>query len=137
MRSSHTHYTEPEDSGAYILLLYLKGSKRIEIGSLGRVEFPEGYYAYAGSAMNGLRARVGRHLIKEKTFHWHIDYLVQYTRVMKVFLYFSHKRTECEIVQRLAELPGAAFPVKGFGSSDCVMGCVSHLVYFPHFPSRN
>lgn len=137
MRSSHSHSPGSDDKGTYTLVLYLKGSRRIRVGSLGWIDFPEGYYAYTGSAMNGLRARVHRHLLREKAKYWHIDYLVPHMRVMRVLMYFSHLRAECEVVRRIAQLPGAAFPIKGFGSSDCTHGCMSHLVHLPYHPSPN
>ena len=131
MRSSRTHSIGSRDRGTYTLLLYLRSPKRIKVGSLGWIDFSEGYYAYTGSAMNNLRARVNRHMIKDKTPHWHIDYLIPYARIMRVLMFFSNKRAECKVVQKISQLPGAMFSVKGFGSSDCTAGCPSHLVYFP------
>ncbi len=137
MRLSRAHSTGPDDKGTYTLVLYLRGSKRIRIGSLGWLNFPGGYYLYTGSAMHGLRARVGRHLNRAKPLHWHIDYLVPHARIMRVLMYLSDRNAECDVVQRIARLPGADFPVKGFGSSDCSRGCESHLVHFSYHPSRN
>jgi sugar fermentation stimulation protein A len=48
--------------GVYILLIALPREETIPVGKLGPIRFPEGFYAYVGSAMNGLESRVTRHL---------------------------------------------------------------------------
>ena len=48
--------------GSYVLVLKLEEDKRLTIGRLGTFEFPAGLYLYCGSALNGLEARVRRHL---------------------------------------------------------------------------
>jgi sugar fermentation stimulation protein A len=40
--------------GSYLLVLENEHGRRLEIGNLGKVLFPKGYYVYAGSAMNSL-----------------------------------------------------------------------------------
>jgi len=40
--------------GSYILLIKLDEDKDIQIGKLGNISFKKGYYAYVGSALNGL-----------------------------------------------------------------------------------
>jgi len=49
--------------GTYLLLLRLEEDREIEIGRLGSLFFPRGYYLYVGSAMGpgGLVARLARH----------------------------------------------------------------------------
>ena len=42
---------------------------KIRIGSLGKITFKKGFYAYVGSAMNNLEKRVQRHLRKKKNFY--------------------------------------------------------------------
>ena len=69
--------------GIYTLLIKLDKPQAITIGKLGSVSFPAGYYAYVGSALNGLESRIVRHLKKEKSFHWHIDYFLQKARVVR------------------------------------------------------
>lgn len=101
------------------------------MGSLGKFLFPQGIYLYTGSAMNGLRARLSRHLRKsDKKSHWHIDYLLKQreAEVKAIFTYGADQK-ECRINRRMAALPGALVPVKGFGASDCRLGCAGHLVY--------
>jgi Uri superfamily endonuclease len=48
--------------GSYILLLELTKSQNITVGRLGILLFLKGVYAYVGSALNGIEARVKRHL---------------------------------------------------------------------------
>jgi len=61
--------------GIYILLIEIPREVHMEVGALGVMEFPRGFYAYCGSAMGGLRARINRHLRSEKKARWHVDYL--------------------------------------------------------------
>ena len=116
---------------------------RLRIGRLGTFDFPAGWYVYTGSAMNGLRARVARHLRRRtcppkppgrsrKRLHWHVDYLLRRARIADVILQPSPEREECRLNARIAALPGATIPVPGFGSSDC--GCPAHLVRFSRRP---
>ena len=53
--------------GIYVLVIKLPKSRAITIGKLGTLPFSYGYYAYVGSAFNGVEARITRHLRKEKT----------------------------------------------------------------------
>jgi Uri superfamily endonuclease len=106
----------------------LDNTTEITIGKLGRFIFPAGHYLYFGSAMNGLRARITRHLKSEKRLHWHIDYFLQKAMIVDIWYVESEERLECRLCQEAMRLPGAGVPVKGFGSSDC--RCKSHLLYF-------
>ncbi len=110
--------------GSYILLLELPKEERLAIGKLGVLDFPAGFYAYVGSALGGLRARVGRHLRKGKGLHWHIDYLLPWADISEVILLPSEQRLECALAQALAER--FSF-IPHFGSSDC--RCQSHLFF--------
>jgi len=67
--------SEISDRGAYVVLLRLRRAKAIDIGSLGRIRFPAGFYGYAGSAARILTARVARHRRIRKRLRWHIDLL--------------------------------------------------------------
>jgi Uri superfamily endonuclease len=110
--------------GSYILLFKLATKKDILVGKLGNVSFPKATYAYVGSAMNGLRARLARHLRREKKLHWHIDYLLKEAEVEEIILCQGDERVECSLAQALCERFQA---VPGFGSSDCK--CRSHLYF--------
>lgn len=120
--------------GCYTLVIGLRRKRRINVGRLGSSCFPAGAYLYTGSAMSGLARRLSRHLSKKrKKRHWHIDHLLscREARVQELLIYPGAAQAECRHNQRIARLPGAKAVVAGFGSSDCVSGCLSHLVYFP------
>lgn len=108
--------------GSYILLIKLSGEQTITVGSLKSIHFPPGYYAYVGSALGGVEARVSRHLKTDKKLHWHIDYLLQKARVDDVIICETRDRIECTIAQALDSHFDC---IPGFGSSDCK--CHSHL----------
>ena len=110
--------------GSYILLVELAIKKDVFVGKLGYVSLPKASYAYVGSAMNGLRARLARHLRRKKKLHWHIDYLLKEAEVEEIILCPGKKRVECSLAQALA---GKFQSVPGFGSSDCK--CRSHLYF--------
>ncbi len=111
--------------GAYVLLFRLPRCDRLTIGRLGTFDLFPGSYAYVGSAMGGLEARVGRHLRGGAKKHWHIDHLIERGRDRSAFMIPSGRDIECELAGTIAELPGATSPIGGFGSSDC--RCGSHL----------
>lgn len=115
------------ERGTYVLVLELTGGLILNVGSLGRIRFAAGYYAYVGSARRGMRARVARHLAREKKKWWHIDWLTTQAGVMPTAV-ASTERTglECRIASALSNR--GDLRVKGFGCSDC--GCESHLFYF-------
>ena len=71
--------------GIYLLLLQLDEFKWISIGRLGLRYFNKGFYAYVGSALNGIETRVNRYL-KRKKYHWPIDYLLDQVRIYDVVL---------------------------------------------------
>ena len=119
----------PSAPGTYALFMRLAEVAEIEVGKLGTFQFQPGYYIYAGSAFGpgGLKARVGRHLRKNKKLKWHIDYLREYMEITDVRFAKSAENQECEWAAEFAA-KGGSFPVKGLGSSDC--RCFSHLIYF-------
>ncbi len=119
-------------AGIYHLVLNLPRDRRLRAGKLGLKSYPSGYYVYTGSARRGLAMRILRHLRKEKTRHWHIDWLTQVARVEEIWVDLRPKSAECESHRRVLALRGAMTPIKGFGSSDC--GCPSHLAYFQRRP---
>ncbi len=110
--------------GSYVLIIRIPKKREIRSGKLGRVEFMQGFYAYVGSAMNRLESRIRRHLSREKTNFWHIDYLLDNARIVDVIIVESSKRIECRIAGNLAN---EFRPVSKFGSSDCK--CNGHLFY--------
>ena len=114
--------------GTYALLMELSEPKTIEVGGLGEIRFDDGFYAYIGSAMNGLENRIGRHLAEEKSFHWHIDYFLAKSMVEKVLFGVSDEKKECDVAKGVAV---SLEMIKNFGSSDC--RCDSHLFYAKGF----
>ncbi len=121
--------------GSYVLIIRLMEPIRIKVGKLGMLEFPAGYYAYVGSAMNSIESRVRRHLRKNnKKLWWHVDYLLahKHVQVVNVLIKESNKKEECEIARKLAE---RFKPISRFGCSDCK--CRSHLFYLGSSPPKN
>ena len=112
--------------GSYILIIRLSSDRRIQVGWLRQHDFSSGYYAYVGSAIGGLKPRLLRHLKKNKTPRWHIDYLTERASIRSIIMSESVERNECKIAEGL-ETQFAS--VAGFGSSGC--GCTSHLFFAP------
>ena len=120
------------NSGAYQIIFSLKSTKRIKIGRMGEFIFPKGFYIYTGSAMKNLRQRIERHKRKSKNKHWHIDFLLPFSKISEIKLFPSNKREECKINSETLKINGAEIVVQGFGSSDC--HCPAHLIYFNSLP---
>jgi Uri superfamily endonuclease len=110
---------------SYQLLIELPRALRLQVGRLGRFDFPPGRYVYTGSARRNLEARIARHLRRDKTLRWHIDYLLAAPGVAVVAVRRSTV-AECELNRRT----GGRVVAPGFGASDCRAGCGSHLRYF-------
>lgn len=106
----------------YQLVIEVARPRILVIGKLGRMRFPAGRYVYTGSARRNLLARVRRHLAKEKTLRWHIDYLLTARDVQVTDVRLSSE-PECQVNQRLA----GEVIMPGFGASDCRAHCGSHL----------
>ncbi len=124
--------------GSYILLIFLPNETRIQIGSLGLLTFPKGYYLYIGSAMGSnssmsLENRVKRHISESnhKKLFWHIDYFLasDVSVMIKIYLIPSLIRLECVLAGEILSVSDNY--IKSFGSSDCF--CSSHLLYFKDF----
>lgn len=113
-------------TGSYALVLRLPSRRKITVGKMGLVEFPQGYYIYFGSALGGLRARLARHLRRGKKLHWHADYLSAEFPWTQAWQLADGQRWECVWARSAATARGVSLPAPGFGSSDC--RCRSHLV---------
>jgi sugar fermentation stimulation protein A len=125
--------TNTTGSGSYVLVLANDRPRRIEVGRLGHLEFPKGWYAYVGSALGSLEARIGRHGKTAKKRFWHIDYVTpEPMPVVKAFLIRRKDRIETGLASRIRELCESA--VEGFGASDSPEP--SHLFYFRVPPHR-
>jgi Uri superfamily endonuclease len=116
----------------YCVVYRIREHTRVRVGRLGVFEFGPGYYVYTGSAKTGIAARLARHARKSKPRkRWHIDYLSSCARFVGAYA-FHEAVSECALNSRIAALPGASQPIRGFGSSDC--RCRSHLTYFADEP---
>ena len=109
----------------YLLFLKLPKMINISVGKLGQFSFPAGQYIYVGRAKKNLEARLKRHQRKNKTLHWHVDYLLQYAILETIITYDVND--ECGLARYLTCQPGITLPVHKFGSSDC--HCESHLFH--------
>ena len=120
------HGSEP---GIYSLILCLPRSEQIEVGALGGIHFPEGFYSYTGSARGpgGLK-RLDRHAAvmagKSLTRRWHIDYLLPRCQWLQEVVTRTDLDLECPIARSIGE---RLLSVPRFGCSDC--RCASHLHY--------
>jgi len=114
-------------AGVYVILIWVIRKRKIRIGKLGPLVFVRGLYFYVGRALKGLEARIERHLRKTKMQFWHIDYLLEYSKIWGIiYLRTSNKKKECNVAFRLAKKFKS---VRNFGSSDC--RCTSHLFFKP------
>lgn len=107
---------------SYQLRIAVAAPLRVAVGRFGVFDFPAGRYVYTGSAKRNFEARIARHLRREKTLRWHIDYLLAVPGVSIVEVVRS-RRGECRWNQAT---PGEVL-IPGFGASDCRSGCGSHL----------
>jgi Uri superfamily endonuclease len=110
--------------GVYILLSQLDESQQIYVGRLGVRYLSKGFYAYVGSALNGIEPRVNRHLSNDKKHFWHIDYLLDRARVFEVVSIPTKEKLECSLAIALNK---KLLCISCFGSSDC--HCPGHLFF--------
>jgi Uri superfamily endonuclease len=110
--------------GSYVLLMELPEEQTITVGSLSDVRFSAGFYAYVGSAMGGIKSRLGYHLRRGKKRHWHIDYLLEKATIVDIDIGETRDRSECALARALSSQFDS---IPGFGSSDC--RCRSHLFF--------
>ena len=113
--------------GVYTLILECTAEQCIRIGALGEKTFAPGWYIYVGSALGaGGLDRVCRHIRfyreRYRRPKWHIDYLMEKTRLDSVIYAATEERLECALSKAVG---GAG--VAGFGCSDCE--CSTHLNY--------
>lgn len=117
-----------EEHSLYAVFLEIPEKKAIQIGKLGIFEFPKGTYIYVGSAKRNIKARINRHIKKEKPFRWHFDYLRPHGNILTVET-FDGSIDECSRCKQIKEQYQAKEIIPGFGSSDCK--CPAHLLYTP------
>ncbi len=117
----------PTSPGTYILCARLNADAELEVGALGRQGFPAGYYLYVGSALAGLRNRLGRHLRPEKRIRWHIDYLLAAASLERILCCVANERLECRWAEKLLDCGRWTAAAARFGASDC--RCYTHLFW--------
>jgi len=119
----------PALPGAYLILMQLCAPHAVRIATLPPMTLPAGAYIYAGSAKGpgGLRARIGRHLRRDKPRRWHVDHLSE--AAASRHAYPVPGGDECALVDMLVATERYRFPLPGFGSSDC-RHCISHLLTY-------
>ena len=110
--------------GSYVLLMKLPRTQSIQFGKHHCNIFKHGWYAYIGSAMNGLPSRIDRHFSNIKTIYWHIDYFLQHAHITTAYYLESNSRAECDIASKFAK---SSDMIMDFGCSDC--HCQSHLFH--------
>jgi len=114
---------EVKDRGSYLLILNLRGNRKIDVGKLGKVRFRKGFYIYVGSAMANLSRRMERHRHLRKQHHWHVDELRAIGEFHSILAIRSSERLECEVARGMSQI--AEWSIPGFGSTDC--SCETHL----------
>ena len=125
------------NQGVYALIIHNQEKQEILIGKLGTFTFLEGYYVYIGSALGktatNLKNRLKRHMSRNKTLHWHIDYFLNAptTAITEIFYANTTEPKECFLASSLSKDERAKIPINKFGASDCKAKCGSHLFYFP------
>jgi sugar fermentation stimulation protein A len=128
--------SEIQNGRCYSIILEVRQTIQVAVGRLHRVRFIPGYYVYTGRASRGIESRVNRHLSKAKKIRWHIDYLTSARgiRITDAVIHDAKAEEECIVNQRIASYSDARYFAPGFGASDCMAGCTSHLVYFSKMP---
>ncbi len=105
------------------MVIELSSEEKIEVGSLGEIDFQVGNYVYVGSAQNGIEQRVARHNSDDKKHHWHIDYFLDHGEILAAYaVETKRKQDECWAARYVNYI---TTPIEGFGCSDC--SCSSHL----------
>ncbi len=119
----------PTCKGAYILWITLAESTALP-PRFGDTVLQPGHYLYLGSAHGpgGIRARCARHLKRDKTRHWHVDWLT--TRAETTRAFAAPHGSECNLTVSLSKAFNLKAPVKGLGSSDCTH-CHAHVLCVP------
>jgi sugar fermentation stimulation protein A len=121
---------EGNNRGSYLSIMEMKEDHVIAVGNLGDIFFKKGFYIYVGSGMGNLEQRMNRHRRKRKNRHWHIDYLLEYAKLLNILPVRSSNRLECKIASAIRKITDSR--ILSFGSSDC--SCDSHLFYSSQNP---
>ena len=112
--------------GAYVLEFFIEKPIHLTVGKLGKFRLNPGWYYYIGSARNGLRGRLIRHISGKGKSWWHIDYLTRKIAPERLWYVVSGERLESRIVELVSEHATPA--IAGFGAGDSPDD-ISHLFY--------
>jgi Uri superfamily endonuclease len=125
------------DITTYILLLYLPFDDELEIGSLGEVTLPAGFYTYVDDIEGADRvaARLKQHLNPSGRPRRHIDYLQQVTQVEEIWLASTPESRRDGWAELMVSVPGSIALVEEFGSPDEEGDIETYLYYFDVRPS--
>lgn len=118
--------------GIYIVIAELPEAIEVKTGRRKVVYFKKGFYAYVGSALNGLKMRLSRHLGNRKKLHWHIDYLLEVATFREIILAKTNQKMECLLAHTLFD---SLDSISYFGCSDC--NCPSHLFFCREHKNMN
>lgn len=121
---------EAGNRGDYLLVLRLPEDRDMEIGKLGVLHFPKGYYVYTGSAKKNLDQRMARHRHLRKGMHWHIDWFRQQAEWVGCLPIRTADDLEHDLACAVSAISDWCIP--GFGCTDC--RCPSHLFGFHENP---
>ena len=108
----------------YILIVEVKKELELAVGSLGKIRFKKGYYAYVGSGGVNVLKRIKRHFSRTKKIKWHIDYITNIFQPNIAYIAINDDVDEVTL-SRLLEKQYKYIPY--FGSSDT--RDESHLFY--------
>jgi len=113
------------------LVINVEKGQKIKVAKLPETYYQPGFYLYVGRAKRGLRKRVDRHLRRDKKLFWHIDYLLQKSKVDEVWTRHDFL-DECRTAKKIAQIAKSSLILDNhFGASDC--RCPGHLVYVADF----
>lgn len=121
--------------GIYAIIINISEKLDLNIGKNRNYNFLPGYYIYIGSAFgthsNNIENRLSRHFSNNKKLFWHIDYLLNCSKIkiIKAFYAKTNLKKECELSAQFFNYSNADL-YKNFGNSDCKADCNTHLYYF-------
>lgn len=117
-------------------MLVLRSAKRLalDVGRLGRIDLPGGWYLYVGSAFGpgGVAARCNHHRRISERPRWHIDYLRSRAPLRAIWFTHDPLPREHQWAAILRSRMDFKMPVAGFGASDC--DCESHMFWVEKRP---
>lgn len=122
------------EGGTYVYVFHLHRAAVLRIGRLETFWFPAGYFAYVGSAINGVKHRTDRHRDPNAPKKWNIDHLKDAATPVELWWSESMDKLECHWAMNLAMMSQFSCPALGFGSNDCKT-CPAHLFHSAQRPS--